>query len=122
MKNWLSAEFGSAALLVNPYDPEAVGVAISRAIAMPHEERIERHAKLFAALKRNDISMWGDRFLSSLTELPPSPNHRNPPPSPQPNISRSSATSRDRGGLVTSPLPAHAAAPRASRFDALTKI
>ena len=56
-----------AALLVNPYDPEAVGEAIARALAMPLPERIERHAALFQALLKNDISLWGDRFLSALT-------------------------------------------------------
>ena len=61
-----AAEFG-AALLVNPYDPEAVGAAIARAFAMSRDERISRHAKLMAALLRNDISTWGDRFLSALT-------------------------------------------------------
>lgn len=63
-----AAEFGPAALLVNPYDPDAVAAALARAIAMPLEERIERHAKLFEALKRNDVAAWGDRFLATLTE------------------------------------------------------
>lgn len=65
-----AAEFGPAALLVNPYDPDAVAAALARAIAMPLEERIERHAKLFEALKRNDVAAWGDRFLATLTETP----------------------------------------------------
>jgi trehalose 6-phosphate synthase len=58
-------EFG-AALLVNPYDPDAVGAAIARAMAMPLDERRRRHAELFAALLRNDIGDWGDRFLKAL--------------------------------------------------------
>jgi trehalose 6-phosphate synthase len=55
-----------AALLVNPYDPEAVGGAIARALAMPRDERKKRHAELYAAMLRNDISRWGDRFLKAL--------------------------------------------------------
>jgi len=55
-----------AALLVNPYDPDAVGAAIARAMAMPLEERKQRHAELYGALLRNDISDWGDRFLKAL--------------------------------------------------------
>ena len=55
-----------AALLVNPYDPDAVGAAIARALAMPRDERKSRHAELYAALLRNDISEWGDRFLKAL--------------------------------------------------------
>src|SRR5437764_14124693 len=65
-----AAEFGPGALLVNPYDPDAVAAALARAIAMPLDERIERHAKLFETLKRNDVAAWGDRFLTTLTESP----------------------------------------------------
>jgi trehalose 6-phosphate synthase len=54
------------AILVNPYDPEAVGFAIVRALDMPIIERQQRHASLFKALLKNDISFWGDRFLSNL--------------------------------------------------------
>jgi trehalose 6-phosphate synthase len=54
------------ALLVNPYDPDAVGAAIARAVEMPLDERKKRHAALYAALLRNDISKWGDRFLKVL--------------------------------------------------------
>jgi trehalose 6-phosphate synthase len=54
------------ALLVNPYDPDAVGAAIARAVAMPREERVARHRELYAALLRNDISKWGDKFLKAL--------------------------------------------------------
>jgi len=54
------------ALLVNPYDPDAVAAAIARAMAMPKDERRKRHAELYAALLQNDISKWGDRFLKSL--------------------------------------------------------
>jgi trehalose 6-phosphate synthase len=63
-----AAEFGNSALLVNPYDPEAVGSAIARAIDMSRDERIQRHGKLFEALKHNDVAAWGDRFLATLAE------------------------------------------------------
>jgi trehalose 6-phosphate synthase len=55
-----------AALLVNPYDPDAVAAAIARAVAMPKDERKKRHAELYAALLRSDISKWGDKFLKAL--------------------------------------------------------
>ena len=54
------------ALLVNPYDPDAVAAAIARAVAMPLKERKARHAELYGALLRNDISKWGDKFLAAL--------------------------------------------------------
>jgi trehalose 6-phosphate synthase len=61
-----AAEFKQGALLVNPYDPDSVAAAIARALAMPLTERKSRHATLYAALLANDISQWGDRFLSAL--------------------------------------------------------
>jgi trehalose 6-phosphate synthase len=58
----------STALLVNPYDPEAVAIALARALQMPRSERVARHAKLVEALLHNDISTWGGRFLDSLAQ------------------------------------------------------
>ena len=60
----------TAALLVNPYDPEGVAIAINRALSMPHEERLQRHAVNFRALMQNDLSHWAERFLETL-ENPP---------------------------------------------------
>jgi len=60
----------TAALLVNPYDSEGVGDAINRALAMPLAERRERHATNFAALARNDLSHWAERFLAMLEKQP----------------------------------------------------
>jgi trehalose 6-phosphate synthase len=51
---------------VNPYDPEGVGQAINRALAMPLEERQRRHAHNFRVLSRNDLSHWAERFLTTL--------------------------------------------------------
>jgi len=56
-----------AALLVNPYDVEAVGGTISQALSMPLEERRSRHAELVRVLSENDIRYWGDRFVAALT-------------------------------------------------------
>jgi trehalose 6-phosphate synthase len=55
------------ALLVNPYDPDAVAAAIARAMAMSLGERKARHKELYAALLRNDVSKWGDKFLKALS-------------------------------------------------------
>lgn len=75
-----------AALLVNPYDPDAVGAAIGRAMAMPQDERKQRHAELYASLLRNDISDWGDRFLAALAG---------------PQKGRSSRTVQDLSNFIT---------------------
>ena len=55
------------ALLVNPYDTEAVAGAINRALSMPLAERRERHAAMYETLVRNDISHWAERFIAALT-------------------------------------------------------
>ena len=54
------------ALLINPYDPEGVGNAINRALAMPREERRERHAAIFKVLAKNDLTRWAGKFLDAL--------------------------------------------------------
>ena len=59
-----------AALLVNPYDPDSVAVAIGQALSMPLAERRERHDSLFRVLSQNDIQHWAERFLSTLERKP----------------------------------------------------
>ena len=59
-----------AALLVNPYDPESVGTAIAQALSMPLDERRTRHDAMFQVLLANNVKLWGDRFLSTLTRPP----------------------------------------------------
>jgi trehalose 6-phosphate synthase len=62
-----------AALLVNPYDPEAVATSIARALSMPLEERRARHKTLFQVTSENDLKLWGDRFLATLINVADSP-------------------------------------------------
>jgi hypothetical protein len=59
-----------AALLVNPYYPDSVAVAIGRALSMPLGERRERHTSLFEVLSRNDVQYWAARFLGELEREP----------------------------------------------------
>src|SRR5262249_31539 len=56
----------TSALLVNPYDPEAVATSIAHAFSMPLDERQSRHKDLFHAVCTNDIKAWAGRFLSAL--------------------------------------------------------
>jgi len=60
----------AAALLINPYDPEAVGTAIEQALSMPLDERRARHDAQFKVLMANDVKSWGERFLIDLTRPP----------------------------------------------------
>ena len=59
-----------AALLVNPYDPDSVAIAIGRALSMPLEERRNRHKALFEVLLKNDIRHWAGHFLDELVRTP----------------------------------------------------
>jgi trehalose 6-phosphate synthase len=58
----------TAALLVNPYDPETVATSIAHALSMPLEERRSRHKVLFHSIAENDIKSWGELFLATLTK------------------------------------------------------
>jgi trehalose 6-phosphate synthase len=62
-----------AALLVNPYDQEAMAAAIDQALSMPLDERQARHSNMFKVLSENDIKDWGTRFIASLTRPAPAP-------------------------------------------------
>jgi len=56
-----------AALIVNPFDTEATGRTIARALAMPLDERRERYVAMMAVLRRNDLTRWRESFLQTLT-------------------------------------------------------
>jgi trehalose 6-phosphate synthase len=66
----------TAALLVNPYDPEAVATSISHALSMSLDERRARHNALFHLVSENDLKSWGELFLASLTNDPDLPAWR----------------------------------------------
>jgi len=56
-----------AALLVNPHDPDEIAQALEQALAMPLDERRERHAEMMGVLRRNSLAAWRDRFLGDLS-------------------------------------------------------
>lgn len=61
-----AAEELQEALIVNPYDLDAVAQALQRALTMPQGERIERHRALMATLRAHDIGAWRNSFLSAM--------------------------------------------------------
>jgi trehalose 6-phosphate synthase len=75
------------AILVNPYDTEACGAAIARALQMPIEERRERWATMMGRLRSNTVQAWCQSFLATLRGAPegaappPELNTGNRPPS-----------------------------------------
>ncbi|AJY10743.1 alpha,alpha-trehalose-phosphate synthase (UDP-forming) [Burkholderia dolosa] len=63
-----AAEQLKEALLVNPYDTQGTAQAIQRALAMPLEERRQRHTALMATVRKTDVHWWRTRFLEALIE------------------------------------------------------
>jgi PAS domain-containing protein len=56
----------SAALLTNPYFQDGMALDLVRALEMPLEERVRRHAQLEAAVRRTTALSWADDFLRTL--------------------------------------------------------
>jgi alpha,alpha-trehalose-phosphate synthase [UDP-forming] len=59
-----AAQLRRNALLVNPYDTEAVARTIHRALCMGADERRQRMHRLRYLIRRRDIYWWAERFLS----------------------------------------------------------
>ena len=60
-----AAELKSA-LLTNPYDAEGMARDLERALTMPIEERLRRHAALLEVVNRTTAMTWGEDFLAAL--------------------------------------------------------
>jgi trehalose 6-phosphate synthase len=60
----------SGALLVNPHDAIGMCEALQRALQMPLDARQRRHEINMAALRKNDLGVWRDTFLSDLRSVP----------------------------------------------------
>ena len=58
------------AVIVNPHDPAVLMDAMQQALNMSLEERRERRDSMSAALRRNTVADWRDRFVSALREAP----------------------------------------------------
>ena len=54
------------ALLTNPFHPDGMARDLDRALRMPLEERVERHVKLDAAVRRTTAVTWAEEFLAAL--------------------------------------------------------
>ena len=58
-------ELGEA-LIVNPYDCDAIVAALSEALEMPPEEQARRNSSMLARLRRYDVKRWAEDFLDQL--------------------------------------------------------
>ncbi len=58
------------ALLVNPYNTEAMAEALQAALAMPLEERQTRWSGMFEHLQTHDLAAWWTQFVDALAVAP----------------------------------------------------
>jgi trehalose 6-phosphate synthase len=58
------------AIIVNPYDLEAVAEAMHLGLTMPLDERQDRWRQLRARINDGDIVQWRQRFVDALKRAP----------------------------------------------------
>ena len=63
-----AAEELQEALIVNPFDVEAVAEMLHRALVMPGDERRARMSALRDRVRANDVHVWVQRFLAGAEE------------------------------------------------------
>lgn len=59
------------AVIVNPYDIEAVADAMHYGLTMPLDERQDRWQRLFAQVQQHDIAHWRRNFVEALAQTDP---------------------------------------------------
>jgi trehalose 6-phosphate synthase len=59
------------AVIVNPYDIEAVAEAMHLGLIMPLDERQERWRRLFAQVREHDVAHWRRNFVKALADTTP---------------------------------------------------
>ena len=91
-----SAELGEA-IVVNPYDVEAVSVAIERALAMPRAERRARMRPMRSRVLEFDIHAWASAFMERLD--PAGTVTDSVMPRPKPSLMTAIVEARRRKGL-----------------------
>jgi trehalose 6-phosphate synthase len=57
------------ALIINPYDCQAMGNAVHDALTMPQEERIERWQKMMDRITRESLTWWRESFIDTLCSV-----------------------------------------------------
>ncbi|HEX2446728.1 MAG TPA: trehalose-6-phosphate synthase [Methyloceanibacter sp.] len=59
----------SEALIVNPYDPHAVGEAMHEALTMPAKEQQARMSLMRSLIKERNVYRWAGQMLLDAAEL-----------------------------------------------------
>lgn len=62
-----AAETLPDALIINPYDTDAVAAAIREALIMPLDERQDRWRKTLSVLQRNSAAVWCAKFIAAIS-------------------------------------------------------
>ncbi|MGN7868821.1 alpha,alpha-trehalose-phosphate synthase (UDP-forming) [Paracoccus sp. 22332] len=65
-----AAEAMTEALIINPHDPWELAQAMQQAIAMPLDERRDRHAALLRGVVEQDVGWWSATYLRALAQAP----------------------------------------------------
>ena len=63
-------ELDNNSIVVNPYNTEEVADALKQALVMPLDERKARWKEMMKTLRRNDITIWREKFVATLQEAP----------------------------------------------------
>lgn len=58
------------AVIVNPFDVDALAEGLHQGLVMPLDERRARHGAMMEVLNRNTIATWRERFLETLAAVP----------------------------------------------------
>lgn len=66
-----ASEAMSEALIINPHDPGELAQAMRQAIAMPLDERRDRHAALLRGVVERDVGWWSATYLKALAQARP---------------------------------------------------
>jgi len=61
----VAEELGCGALLVNPYHTEGMVEALTRALALPQQERASRMRRMRHVLRSHDVHQWCSGFCSA---------------------------------------------------------
>ena len=95
-----AAEMGEA-LLVNPYDEEALSHTIERALTLRESDRRDRMMALYKRVHKNNVFAWGNRFLENLdNSVKARSRHAHDKPAPLPSESMLEAFAAARSRLI----------------------
>ncbi|EOS95672.1 trehalose-6-phosphate synthase [Erwinia tracheiphila] len=64
-----ASEHMDGAIIVNPYDPDAIADAIHTALHLSLNERKKMHSRLMVGIAQHDCHWWAEQFLAGLSNI-----------------------------------------------------